>query len=115
MINKGDHLPKTFAALGDATRFAIVGRLLEKGDQSAGQLQDVAPISAPAISRHLKVLREAGLIRQRIDAQHRIYSIDPGAFAAVRDWVEYHRRFWEQSLDRLERALDAEGGTPWPK
>ena len=115
MTNKIARLPETFAALGDATRFSIVERLLSQGEQSAGQLQDVAPISAPAISRHLKVLREAGLIRQRIDAQHRMYSIDPGAFAAVRDWVEYHRRFWDQSLDRLERALVADGGPSWPK
>ena len=115
MTNKTTRLPETFAALGDATRFSIVERLLARGEQSAGQLQDVAPISAPAISRHLKVLREAGLIRQRIDAQHRMYSIDPGAFAAVRDWVEYHRRFWDQSLDRLERALVADRGPSWPK
>jgi DNA-binding transcriptional ArsR family regulator len=104
-------LATTFAALGESTRFAIVERLLEQGEQSAGQLLDVAPISAPAISRHLKVLREAGLIRQRIEAQHRIYTIAPEAFAAMRDWVEYHRRFWDHSLDRLERVLLLDGDT----
>ena len=102
-------LSKTFSALGDETRFTIVERLLTEGALSAGQLQSVADISAPAISRHLKVLREAGVIQQRIDRQHRIYSVVPETVQAINAWVEYHRRFWEASLDRLERALDEEG------
>jgi len=101
-------LSDIFSALGDSTRFAIVDRLLTQGEQSAGELQAVAEISAPAISRHLKVLREAGVIAQRIDRQHRIYSVVPEAVIAINAWVEYHRKFWESSLDRLERAL-AEG------
>lgn len=109
MENKNPHLATTFAALGDATRFAIVERLLTEGERNVGQLQDVADISAPAISRHLKVLREAGIIRQRIDRQHRVYSIVPEALQAVNAWVEYHRKFWETSLDRLERALAQKG------
>ncbi|MBZ0130677.1 MAG: metalloregulator ArsR/SmtB family transcription factor [Rhodobacteraceae bacterium] len=108
---KNPTLPDTFAALGDATRFAIVERLLERGDQSAGQLLDVADITAPAISRHLKVLHRAGLIRRRIAAQRRIYSVAPEALQAVSAWVEYHRKFWETSLDRLERALEARDPT----
>lgn len=107
MENKKSSLSKIFAALGDATRFAIVERLLERGDQSAGQLLDVADITAPAISRHLKVLHQAGLIHRRIDAQKRIYSVAPEALQAVNAWVEFHRKFWEASLDRLEHALDA--------
>jgi DNA-binding transcriptional ArsR family regulator len=109
MENKATQLTATFAALGDATRFAIIERLLVGGEQNAGQLQDVADISAPAISRHLKVLREAGLIRQRVDRQHRYYAIAPEALQAVNVWVEYHRKFWETSLDRLERALAQKG------
>lgn len=62
-------LIRHFAALGYPTRFAVVERLLKNGEQSAGALQDVADVSAPAISRHLKVLREAGLIQQRVDGQ----------------------------------------------
>jgi DNA-binding transcriptional ArsR family regulator len=104
-------LTRTFAALGDKTRFAIVERLLNEGDLSAGALQQVADISAPAISRHLKVLREAGVIRQQVARQHRIYSIRPEAVLAINDWVEYHRKFWDRSLDRLERALELEGGS----
>ncbi len=102
-------LIETFSALGDETRFAIVERLLTGGELSAGALQDVADISAPAISRHLKVLRQAGIIQQRIDRQSRIYSVVPEAVQAISAWVEYHRRFWEASLDRLESAMEAEG------
>jgi DNA-binding transcriptional ArsR family regulator len=65
------NLTKTFAALGDDTRFAIVERLLKEGELSAGELQQNSPISAPAVSRHLKVLRSAGLVNQRIDKQRR--------------------------------------------
>ena len=102
-------LTETFAALGDKTRFAIVERLLTEGELSAGELQAVADISAPAISRHLKVLRLAGVAHQRVDRQHRMYYVAPEAVQAINAWVEYHRRFWETSLDRLERALAEKG------
>lgn len=95
-----------FAALGDPTRLAIVTRLMSDGPQSAGALQDVADISAPAISRHLKVLRQAGVIRQRIDAQRRIYSVEPDALQAIGNWTMTKREFWEGSLDRLAALLD---------
>lgn len=98
-------LPHTFAALADETRFAILERLLAKGACTAGDLGDVAPISAPAISRHLKVLREAGVITQRVDGPKRIYSANPAAIRAISDWTLSHRDFWEGSLDRLEQAL----------
>ncbi len=98
-------LHNTFSALGDATRFAIVERLLNDGELSAGDLQGSAEISAPAISRHLKVLRTAGVIDQRVDKQRRMYSVRPVAVQAINAWVINHRVFWETSLDRLERAL----------
>lgn len=104
-------LPKTFAALADETRFAIVERLMQSGAQSAGDLSDIAPISAPAFSRHLKVLREAGLVTQTIDKQRRIYAIQPEAMQAISDWVISRREFWEGSLDRLEKALTQRGHT----
>ncbi len=99
------NLPQTFAALSDATRFAIVERLLSEGEQSAGALGGVARLSAPAISRHLKVLREAGVIDQRIAGQHRIYAVRPEAIQAIAAWTMDHRAFWEGSLNRLETAL----------
>ncbi len=100
-------LPDTFAALADETRLAILERLLARGACTAGELGEVAPISAPAISRHLKVLRQAGVITQRVDGPKRIYSANPAALQAISDWTLSHRAFWESSLDRLERALNA--------
>lgn len=102
------HLTNTFAALGDPTRFAIVERLLTSGEQSAGDLQSVGTISAPAISRHLKVLRQAGIVAQRIDKQRRIYSVCPKAVREINDWSMGYREFWTGSLDRLDMALRRE-------
>ncbi|MGB3148986.1 MAG: metalloregulator ArsR/SmtB family transcription factor [Paracoccaceae bacterium] len=100
-----NNLPPIFAALSDATRFAIIERLLERGEQSAGDLADIADITAPAISRHLKVLREAGLVTQRIDGTRRIYAVAPEPMQAISRWTIAHRDFWEASLDRLARAF----------
>jgi len=99
-------LTRTFSALGDPTRFAIVERLLERGEQSAGALQDVAQISAPAISRHLKVLFEAEVVARRVDRQQRLYSVRPEAMKAINAWAISHEEFWGQSLDRLAAALE---------
>ncbi|MEE9454205.1 MAG: metalloregulator ArsR/SmtB family transcription factor [Paracoccaceae bacterium] len=100
------HLPDTFAALGNVTRFAIVERLLNEGELSAGELQDMADVSPPAISRHFKVLRKAGIIRQRIDKQHRMYSVRPEAVEAINAWSLSYRDFWQGSFARLAAALE---------
>ncbi|MGR3343302.1 MAG: ArsR/SmtB family transcription factor [Paracoccaceae bacterium] len=101
-------LVKSFAALGDGTRMAIVERLLERGALSAGELLDVAQVSPPAISRHLKVLREAGVITQTIDQQRRIYAVRQGAVEEINAWTMSRREFWGKSLDRLMTALQIE-------
>jgi len=98
-------LPDTFAALGNATRFAIVERLLAQGELAAGDILTVGNISPPAISRHIKVLRQAGIINQRIDKQRRLYSVRPEAVQAISTWSLSYRDFWEQGMDRLGRAL----------
>ena len=98
-------LHDTFAALGDATRFAIVEKLLAEGELPAGKLQEVGTLSPPAISRHLKVLREAGIIEQRVDKQHRMYSVRPQAVRRIGQWAMSYQEFWAKSLDRLEAAL----------
>lgn len=100
-------LPATFAALGNATRLAIVERLLAEGELSAGALQASAKVTPPAMSRHFKVLREAGIVVQRVDAQRRLYSVEPEAMQAIGDWVLNFRKFWSGSLDRLDAALKA--------
>jgi DNA-binding transcriptional ArsR family regulator len=101
-------LPVAFAALGNATRFAIVERLLKEGELSAGEFLDEATMSPPAISHHFKVLREAGIVKQRVDKQRRMYSVRPEAVRAIGVWSLNYRDFWEGSLDRLGAALAKE-------
>lgn len=103
------HLPTTFAALGDATRFAIVERLLKNGETPAGELLDVSDVSPPAISRHLKVLHNAGIVTRRVDKQRRLYSVRPEAVQSIGAWTMSYREFWQGSLDRLAAAMGQEG------
>jgi len=102
------NLSRTFAALSDETRFAVVERLMSEGELPAGALVEGADMSAPAMSRHLKVLREAGLIAQRSEGTKRLYSVRPEALQAVADWTMDHRAFWEAGLDRLDAMLALE-------
>jgi DNA-binding transcriptional ArsR family regulator len=92
------------AALADPTRRRIV-ELLGRGERSAGELVDQFDVSAPAISQHLKALREAGLVQVRVDAQRRIYALDPAGLAEIDAWLASVRRFWSGRLDALEREL----------
>lgn len=98
-------LPTTFAALGNSTRLAIVERLLAEGELAAGELLSAAEVTPSAMSRHFKVLREAGILVQRVDKQRRIYSVQPEAVQAIGEWVLHFREFWAGSLDRLDDAL----------
>ena len=95
-----------FAALSDPTRRRIV-EMLAEGERSAGEIVDEFEISPPAISQHLKVLREAALVRVRAEAQRRIYALDPKGFADLETWLAQVRRFWGPKLDALERAISA--------
>jgi DNA-binding transcriptional ArsR family regulator len=97
----------SFTALSDQTRRRIV-EFLGPGEQPAGTIAAQFDLSGPAISQHLKVLREAGLVRVRVDAQRRIYSLDARGLAEMDDWLSRMRRFWEGRLDALEDALRAE-------
>ena len=96
-----------FAALSDPTRRQIV-ELLGTGERTAGAIGELFPISAPAVSQHLKALREAGLVRVRADGTRRIYSLDPTGLAEMEDWFARIRSFWSDRLDALERELNKE-------
>jgi DNA-binding transcriptional ArsR family regulator len=99
-----DHLSMTFAALADPTRRAILARLAS-GEASVKELAEPFDISAPAITKHLKVLRKAGLITQGRQAQWRPCQLDAKPLQEVSSFVEQYRQYWEQSLDRLEDYL----------
>ena len=101
-----NNLVSTFSALADVTRLGIVERLMASGEMPAGELVSDTSISAPAVSRHLKVLRQAGLIQQRSEGNRRLYSVQPTALAAIADWTIDRRAFWESGLDRLETMLE---------
>jgi DNA-binding transcriptional ArsR family regulator len=95
----------TFAVLAEPTRRRILGRLAV-GESSVGELVDALAISQPAVSKHLRVLREAGLVARTTVAQRRIYRIEPSPFRALDDWLGPYRRLWADHLDALERHLD---------
>ncbi|MBL4725903.1 MAG: winged helix-turn-helix transcriptional regulator [Rhizobiaceae bacterium] len=99
-------LHQIMGALGDPTRFAIVETLLKEGEQSAGELAEPFNMSKPAISRHLKVLEQSGLIERRTKAQFRVFSICVAGFGEIDDWMTQYRQFWNQSFDRLEAVLE---------
>lgn len=99
-----DHLNTTFAALSDPTRRAILARLA-LGESSVKELSGPFSISAPSITRHLKVLERAGLITRSRDAQWRPCRLQATPLREVSDWVENYRRFWEQSMSRLDGYL----------
>ena len=94
-----------FAALSDPTRLAIVERLLVSGDLTAGEIAAPFEISKPAISRHLKVLEEAGIVERRIERQYRVFRARREGFAQMEDWLDRSRDFWSGSFDRLERIF----------
>jgi DNA-binding transcriptional ArsR family regulator len=95
---------RAFEALADPTRRHII-ELLADGELTAGEIAERFPVSRPAISRHLRVLRESGLVRFREEAQRRVYALDAAPLAAVDAWLARYRSFWENRLDALETEL----------
>jgi DNA-binding transcriptional ArsR family regulator len=99
---------EVFEALADPTRRRIV-ELLAEEERSAGELAGHFQVSRPAVSKHLRVLREAGVVQVRDEAQKRIYRLEPKALGTAEGWLARHRRFWEQRLDALEAQIEKEG------
>lgn len=80
--------------------------LLRGGELSVGQLVDALDVSQPAVSKHLKVLRDAGVVDVRVDANRRVYRLRPEGLREVDDWITPYREMWERRLDRLGERLD---------
>jgi DNA-binding transcriptional ArsR family regulator len=91
-------------AIADPTRRRIL-ELLKNGEVAAGDLCGEFTISRPAVSRHLRVLREVGLVQSRVDGQRRVYALDARPLAELDAWLEPYRRFWAQRLDALDTEL----------
>jgi DNA-binding transcriptional ArsR family regulator len=99
---------EALAALGDPTRQAIV-ELLADGPRAVGDIAAHLPVSRPAVSQHLRVLKEAGLVTDRQDGTRRLYQLDPGGADAVRAFVD---RFWSRALTAFKSAVESDENDP---
>ena len=93
-----------FAAIADPVRREILG-LLIAGEQPAGALVEALNLPQPNVSKHLKALREAGLVRTRIDGPRRLYSLDPTPLAELDEWLKPYREFWARKFAALDEHL----------
>jgi DNA-binding transcriptional ArsR family regulator len=99
----------TFAVLAERTRRQILDEL-RMSESSVGHLVDALSVSQPTMSKHLKVLRDAGFVSCRVAAQRRLYRIETPPFERLDEWLEPYRRLWSRHLDALERHLDSQAG-----
>ena len=97
----------SFHALADPTRRAVLD-LLRQGSQPAGQIARAFPVSRPAISRHLRLLRRAHLVQEKREGRHRFYQLNPEPLKAVDSWLEHYRVFWQANLSSLKAFVEAE-------
>jgi DNA-binding transcriptional ArsR family regulator len=95
-----------FEAVAEPSRRALLD-LLAEGERPAGELVDALPaLTQPAVSRHLRILREVGLVEVRPDGQRRIYALRADGLVEIDDWISRYRRYWPRHLDALERHLE---------
>ena len=110
---------QSLIALADPNRRRIVEMLAAERELAAGEIGTAFDISAPAISQHLKVLKEANIVTVRVEGQRRIYALDPTGFTEIDQWLSSVRRFWIPKLDELERQMqrhkDEQTKKPGPK
>ena len=97
----------TFQALADPTRRAVLD-LLRRGSQPAGQIAEVFPVSRPAISKHLRLLRRAHLVSEHREGRNRVYQLNPEPLRAVDSWIEQYRSFWSTNLGKLKAFVETE-------
>jgi DNA-binding transcriptional ArsR family regulator len=97
----------TFQALADPTRRAVLD-LLREGSQPAGEIADAFPVSRPAISKHLRLLRRAHLVQEHREGRHRVYQLNPEPLRAVDNWLDQYRNFWSANLASLKQFVEAE-------
>ena len=106
MVSRTKAAAAALDALGDATRRAIFERLA-RGPSAVGALAAGLPVTRPAVSQHLRVLKQAGLVTETAQGTRRIYRIDPRGIGAMRDWLDNH---WEHALDAFKAFADADAG-----
>ncbi|MFY9791280.1 MAG: metalloregulator ArsR/SmtB family transcription factor [Candidatus Sulfotelmatobacter sp.] len=97
----------TFQALADPTRRAVLD-LLRRGSQPAGEIAQAFPVSRPAISKHLRLLRRAHLVHEHREGRHRVYQLNPEPLRAVDSWIDQYRNFWKLNLTNLKTFVETE-------
>ena len=98
-------MESTFAIVAEPNRRAILGLLLSS-ERSVGEIERKLRLSQPSVSKHLRVLREAGFVEARVEAQQRLYRLRPEPLMELDEWLEPFRRFWSKHVDALERHLE---------
>jgi DNA-binding transcriptional ArsR family regulator len=95
-----------YFAIADPTRRALLLRLANEGEKNVSDLLDPFSISQPAVSKHLRILREAKLVRSRKEGRERLYAVEPRKLRQVYDWVSHFEKYWDEKLDALGEYLD---------
>ena len=98
-------MDEAFAIVAEPNRRAILSLLLSS-ERSVGEIERKLRLSQPSVSKHLRVLRDAGFVESRVEAQHRVYRLRPEPLMELDEWLEPFRRFWSKHVDALERHLD---------
>ena len=109
-LNRDDALDRVFAALSDATRRRLVHALVE-GEKTVGELAEPFAMSLVAVSKHVKVLEAAGIVRRRVDGRKHYCTLAPESLAQALDWIAIYRNFWNQRLDALSELIEGQGET----
>jgi DNA-binding transcriptional ArsR family regulator len=105
-IQYSDALDRTFHALGDGSRRRMVATIARKGSCTAGELGTLFSSSQPTISKHLRVLEQAGLVSRQVDGRRHVFALKPAPMQQARAWLEQHLAFWEGSFDQLDHLLE---------
>jgi DNA-binding transcriptional ArsR family regulator len=95
-----------YMAIADPTRRALLLRLAKEGEKNVSELLEPFSISQPAVSKHLRILREAKLVRSRKEGRERLYAVEPRKLRQVYDWVSHFEKYWDEKLDALGKYLD---------
>jgi len=103
-------LDRAFHALGDGTRRELISMLANQGTLSANELRAPFHVAQPTISKHLKVLEQAGLVRREVEGRVHRFHLEPGPLREAEDWIGRHRTFWEGTLARLEDFVRESSG-----
>lgn len=107
-------MESAFTIIAEPSRRAILS-LLASSERSVGDLKEELRLPQPSVSKHLRVLRDAGFVESRVDAQRRLYRIRAEPLMEIDAWLEPFRRFWSAHIDALERHLDRMNSTPLPR